>query len=671
MLKKLMKKKEEERKKKGVPLMIPVSEEREKENGAMIPLMKKCCSLPDGNGKPGQSVPLMVHESMNAEEKAGEEENVKNDDRKIHPVSAQENGSGKERGKGDTTEEALREMLEKQVETDEGWGNFDLELRLRIRKIEDTANGDECVILYGFTITLRDSGETFYREIPAKDAEKVSWIIEKTGGAARFSRNPEARTAVAQVIHDLIVMYTGADEYRYVRNGWKKTRKGWRYLIDSGFIGFPHFLAKGDVSQKFSYKANASGKKETFWRAMQMNMITPQSNIAGFLFLFTHLSMLAALFEEANAPIKFITAVIGPTNSRKTSMALCVCKVFNRDQIHTPDLSFESTMGGIEVMCSKCQDTPVIIDDFHPAMTRRKQNELNEKLEFVLRRYGDRVAKSRMTDFSPNRKAGYYPVRGGCIITGEDITGVESSLARTIVLRVEKQTVDNRCLEFYQEHPLILTSHLYDFLEYVAQKQDQIIPLIEGKFRFMRKQHHYYYPRYSEVFAQIGITAEIVAEYAVARGFSTPEEMKKWIRGIEISVEDIIQQNVLENFASNEVVTILLALQEVGVNQAIDVAEAERTRQNAIYVDAKYYYVRAQTLQEIVVKYCARLGIQSPELNSKRLVNMLEDKGVLYTHKGKNTTRKTHMLPGKSVDKRRYIFIRRQEMEKQIENSEL
>ena len=264
MLKKLMKKKEEERKKKGVPLMIPVSEEREKENGAMIPLMKKCCSLPDGNGKPGQSVPLMVHESMNAEEKAGEEENVKNDDRKIHPVSAQENGSGKERGKGDTTEEALREMLEKQVETDEGWGNFDLELLRRIRKIEETASGDESSILYRFEVKIRNSDETYFAEIPAKDAEKVSWIVDKTGGAAWFSRDPRAKSAVEKVIHAQIKAYTGVEESRYPRNGWKKLRNRWFYLTDFGFIGLLHTQAQGDIDQKFLYAPYQAGKKQTF-----------------------------------------------------------------------------------------------------------------------------------------------------------------------------------------------------------------------------------------------------------------------------------------------------------------------------------------------------------------------------------------------------------------------
>lgn len=564
----------------------------------------------------------------------------------------------------------LAEILEAKEES-EGWGNFDLELLRRIRKIEETASGDNSSILYRFKIKIRNSDEAYFPEVPAKDAEKVSWIVDKTGGAAWFSRDPRAKTAVEKVIHAQIKAYTGIEESRYPRNGWKKLRNRWFYLTDFGFIGLLHTQAQGDIDQKFLYAPYQAGKKQTFLEALEMTTITQNSSTAMFLFLFTHLSMQAALFEEAGAPIKFITAVIGPTNSRKTSMALCLSKVFNRDQIHTPELSFESTMGGIEVMCSQCQDTPVIIDDFHPAMTRKKQNELNEKLEFVLRRYGDRVAKNRMTDFSPNKKAGYYPVRGGCIITGEDIMGVESSLARTIVLRVEKNTVDNRRLAFYQDHPLILSSHLYDFIKYITDEQERIIPQIAEKFKTKRSSHTYFYPRYSEVFAQMVITAELIAEYAVARGFLDPQEMKKWVDYVEISVDQIIHQNVQNNFAENEAVTILNALQEaVAISPAINVSDAEKTKLNVVYMDDKYYYVRAQMLQEIVNKYCARLGIRSPELNSKRLVNILEDKGILYVYEGKNETRKTHMLPGKSLDKRRYMFIRRKEMEILIENSE-
>lgn len=564
----------------------------------------------------------------------------------------------------------LAEILEEK-EASEGWGNFDLELLQRIRKIEETASGDKSSILYRFEVKIRNSDETYSAEIPAKDVEKVSWIVDKTGGAAWFSRDKRAKSAVEKVIHGQIKAYTGVEKLKYPRNGWKKLRNGWFYLTDFGFIGLLQTQAQGDTDQKFLYASHHAGKKQTFLEALEMTTITQNSSTAMFLFLFTHLSMMAALFEEAGAPIKFITAVIGPTNSRKTSMALCLSKVFNRDQIHTPELSFESTMGGIEVMCSQCQDTPVIIDDFHPALTRKKQNELNEKLEFVLRRYGDRVAKKRMTDFSPNKKAGYYPVRGGCIITGEDITGVESSLARTIVLRVEKNTVDNRRLAFYQDHPLILSSHLYDFIKYITDEQERIIPLIEENFKTKRSNHTYFYPRYSEVYAQMGITAELIAEYAVARGFSTPQEMQEWVNFVEISVDQIIHQNVQNNFAENEAITILTALREmVSTYPAINVSDAEKTKQNAVYMDDKYYYVRAQMLLEIVNKYCARLGMRSPELNSKRLANILEDKGVLYVYEGKNETRKTHMLPGKSLDKRRYMFIRRKEMEILIENSE-
>lgn len=564
----------------------------------------------------------------------------------------------------------LAEILEEK-EASEGWGNFDLELLRRIRKIEESASGDKSSILYRFEVKIRNSDETYSAEIPAKDVEKVSWIVDKTGGAAWFSRDPRAKSAVEKVIHGQIKAYIGVEELRYPRNGWKKLQNRWFYLTDFGFIGLLYIQAQGDVNQKFLYASKQVGERKTFQQAMEMTTITQNSSAATFLFLFTHLSMLAALFEDAGAPIKFITAVIGPTNSRKTSMALCLSKVFNREQIHTPELSFESTMGGIEVMCSQCQDTPVIIDDFHPAMTRKKQNELNEKLEFVLRRYGDRVAKNRMTDFSANKKAGYYPVRGGCIITGEDITGVESSLARTIVLRVEKRTVDNQRLAFYQDHPLILTSHLYDFIKFVTDEQERIIPQIAEKFKTKRSSHTYFYPRYSEVSAQIRITAELIAEYAVARGFLNSQEMQMWVDSVEMSVDQTIRQNVQNNFAENEAVSILNALQEaVAISPAINVSDAEKTKLNAIYEDERYYYVRAQMLQEIVNKYCARLGMRIPELNSKRLVNILEDKGILYVYEGKSETRKTHMLPGKSLDKRRYMFIRRKEMAALLENSE-
>lgn len=571
--------------------------------------------------------------------------------------------------KGENQNDILDQILA-QKEPYEGWGNFELNLQRRIQHIEETADGEKRTVCYQFLIQVTNPDGTYCVEIPAESVENVSWIPLKTGGAARFSRDPRARKALAKIIHMQIKNYAEEDELKIHRNGWRKIEGKWRYVIDTGIIGDSHMRIRGDETQKYKYNAVLVGKKENFIAAMQMNGITPKSGVASFLFLFSHLSMLAALFDEAKAPIKFVTAIIGPTNSRKTSISLCLTKIFNREQIHTPELSFESTVGGIEVMCSRHQDTPVLIDDFHPALTKSKQRELENKLEFVLRRYGDRVAKTRMTDFAVNKRAGYYPVRGGCIITGEDITGVESSLARTIVLHVEKNTVDNEKLRFYQENPLILTSHVYDFIAYITNIQEKTIFELEEKFKKIRSEKTYFYPRYAEVYAQMFLTARLITEYALSRGFMSMNSSKMWLHDISIILDDIIKQNVLENFARNQITLILQAVQEEIYNRPpINICNAGKIEEG-IFFDSEYYYVRAQVLCNIVQNFTSRFRLPSVGLNPRRLVNILSEKNLIYVRKSGNAMRKTHMLPGNSKDARRYIWLSRSETEKYLKNVE-
>ena len=195
-----------------------------------------------------------------------------------------------------------------------------------------------------------------------------------------------------ELIHSLIDSQVD-EQIIFTENGWTRIENNWCYVIDTGIIGLNQKKYIGDANHSFIFDNRNVGKQAIFEAAINMIEMCHDKTITLPLFLFTHLGSLSKLFELANVPIKGVMAIIGTTNSRKTSMALCMTKTFGRENITIPEISFESTEGGIEVESSKHADSVLLIDDFHPTTSKKNFNKLMKTLEFILRRYGDRTTK--------------------------------------------------------------------------------------------------------------------------------------------------------------------------------------------------------------------------------------------------------------------------------------
>ena len=358
----------------------------------------------------------------------------------------------------------------------EVFGNFTVKMH---RKIRYTDKKGTAVTYYKMEI-ITSSGESFLGIVAGSQLDDLNWIKEISGGAAYFSTIKNARKQVLDLIHSLVDSNV-EEKIVFTENGWTRIGSIWCYVIDSGIIGLNQTKYSGDANHPFIYDNRNVGKKTTFETTIKMIEICDDRSITLPLFLFTHLGSLCKLFELANVPLKGVMAIIGTTNSRKTSMALCMTKTFGRENITIPEISFESTEGGIEVESSKHADSVLLIDDFHPTTSKKNFNKLMKTLEFILRRYGDRTIKKRMTDFSPNKTAGCYDVNGVCVITGEDIGGVQSSLTRVLILEVDKFSVKNDVLGYYQNNPLFLNTHMYDFISYVTCNFEKIVSFIKKR----------------------------------------------------------------------------------------------------------------------------------------------------------------------------------------------
>lgn len=438
---------------------------------------------------------------------------------------------------------------------------------------------------------------------------------------------------------------------------------GWRFVYANGMIGENNQLIHTGVdSHSLDLRSQFMGSPDCFHQALQMQHICKDSRTSSELFLFVHASVLSTLFEKAGFPIHFVFAIAGVTNSRKTSLTLALAKIFNRKRLNADAEFATATMNGIEKALGQYHDGVVIVDDLKPSNDRYQQKTLENKLDLLLRFYGNRVAKKRMLDFCNSDKK-WFPISGCCVITMEAVNAVLSSLSRMFISEIGIDTIDNKKLAFFQENYWILPTHIFDFLRWVTPKFEQIVDIIRKIFPQFRSKHEFAFPRFNEMYATFMTTAHILCSYATEKKFWLENDCSLFSMRIEslLCNEFAVMADRLKQ--SDKAIIALNALQEALMHKRLkptQLNEQSGSLRNDCYEDDNFIFIRTRALLILVNNYC-REGFNAVDIsNENELICLLERLKALdikYTPSGrKEAARK---LPRPKGNTLRYLFIRK------------
>ena len=230
------------------------------------------------------------------------------------------------------------------------------------------------------------------------------------------------------------------------------------------------------------------------------------------LFLLAHLGLMFELFKEAGYQPKFVAFLSGTTGSFKTATALCLFRTFLESKT-TAEASFRDTPTSLDLALGTAYSRVFLLDDFQPTVTSAAQRVMLEKLEYVIRLFGDGIGKNR-SNAELGRAKTFKPV-GCCLITGEDVGGSRSSLLRCLVLPIGKGDISGEKLKYFQDHPEFLWSHWYHFVEWAGHHGDAIINLIKTDFQQRRNDYAKFLhePRQVDIAATLTLTGRILLEY--------------------------------------------------------------------------------------------------------------------------------------------------------------
>lgn len=303
--------------------------------------------------------------------------------------------------------------------------------------------------------------------------------------------------------------------------GWQDVDSKLAYVTPEGVLGTNNHRIISDHGQQFGeMDPRLIGQIGPF---LDMVKLTPNSGVAAIIALYTVLGFLREIFKRAGMAPKFILFVLGPSGSQKTSLALAMTQIERTD---SPAFTMDATRSGLECGFKVYKDAIMLIDDLAPSEITEIRRKRQNNLEAITRSFGDGTGKKRNNEYlRQGQEISQYEAEGGAIITGEYYAGCASSLARNLVLNLDKGVVDLALLTKIQ-NITPLGPFMYGFLQWVEQNNTWLIDYIRKQMQEYRSsvQGKYTHARYSEYLAQLLTAADLLADYGNRTGQLSPEE---------------------------------------------------------------------------------------------------------------------------------------------------
>lgn len=550
--------------------------------------------------------------------------------------------------------------------------NFSMKLLRNKYYIIDDAKGEIWKREYVIAVTVKKLDGTlkvFTAYVPSHKVKGTEWLKEATGCFAKIPSKKEEKEEYEAIIQCCIENETVPNEIIYPTAGWRNIQNvGHRFIYAGGIIGennsLIHTAGNGntlDVNTKEVYS------QKNFFDAMGMMNICKNSAASSELLLFVHASMLSTLYEEAGFPINFVFGIVGITNSRKTSMATAVAQVFDRQKLKANAEIATSTSCGIEKILGTYKDGVVIVDDFKPGANPSQTRDMVAKLDEFVRLTGNRVPKSRMTEFMQNPEKKFFPITSSCVCTMELVQGVTSTISRMFLTEIDADSVDNICLAHYQTEKWILPTHIYAFLSWVTVNYEMVRDDIKKRFPELRSCQKFVFGRYTEMYATLMIAAEIIAKYACDRMFWNEAQRVDFL--VKINQMLISDLHLMEEKANQRDKTDVVkrALQDAFLHGKIEMYQLtpENASLNAeAYEDDTKVYARSQYVKNIVNNFCVANSEIFRVGDIAEIIDLLEKAELLDIAITKSRKERSRKLPFQKENTLRYLHIKKSEIAK-------
>ena len=404
--------------------------------------------------------------------------------------------------------------------------------------------------------------------------------------------------------------------------------------------------------KNYSFSNKCSKDDVIYLTAMLENSFAPQ-NVMLPLLAVTFLCPLNHFLKIAGYEPKFVTALIGKTGSRKSTLVALFLSFFGKFSANDLPMSFHDTANSILSNIYYLKDVLTCIDDFHPSGMFHEQ-EMKSIAQNISRFYGDRIGRARLNSKSELQSS--RPPTGNAIITAEYAPEISvSGSARYFNIELNENDVQIDELSKYQQFANndtlcgIMQLYIAWIKDVYLDDEDTFVKMLEDMFLKYRsdfinvlcKSKVKFHNRTPDMLAHLKIGFSFLLVFLNEHEQVTKSELDKFekvfdeiiLKAVSDNAEVIELENPTTKFCEK-----LRSLLDSG-RCYVEIRGADRVphQKNCLGLqDDNYYYLFADAAYSEVRKLCAEQG-EHFSISKNELLQQLRKDGILISRTNRNT----------------------------------
>lgn len=502
--------------------------------------------------------------------------------------------------------------------------------------------------------------------------ERMNWPSAKWGFDAIREVQSNVPGHIWRVAQELGREYA-KDVVVYTHTGWRRIGNSWCYLHSGGVIGDES--AQVELPQEvtgYTLPDHAESYQEAVEASLRLKDIAP-SEVTIPLLALVYLSPLNEFFRQSGCEPAFVTMLTGPTGTMKSTLAALALCHFGQFTAKSLPGDFNATRNALEGRGFALKDTLMVVDDFYPSAYRNEYAKMATTLQGLLRSYGDRSGRARMTSDIKLREV--YVPRGNLLVTSEDVPNLEQSgLARQLMLEISPGDVDKEKLSSLQGDSQLLGQAMRGYIEWLIPQADTLKDVLSEKFIDYRQRAQTGHPRLAEVVAWLRIGYEMFLDYAIFCN-AIPSDSRQIMLDEALGVFKELTSRQAETMKiDTPAFQFLSALNELLTSGQCHCIKLDdegspvggfgniKGRGFIGYADSDYYYLRPDAVMPAVIDFHKRQGIHF-SITKNMLFKQLARAGAIVETAGQERVNRT---PVKRIsgENKRYIWLKKEALDK-------
>lgn len=484
--------------------------------------------------------------------------------------------------------------------------------------------------------------------VSADEMQSMKWLLNRWGA---YGATQPKQNVLSKICHAILSTKT-VIEFRtvYLQTGWKRINGAYVFLMPNAQrqinVELPGKL------KNYSFNNKCSKDDIIYLTAMLESSFAPQIAMLPLLAV-TFLCPLNHFLKIAGYEPKFVTALIGKTGSRKSTLAALFLSFFGKFSSSDLPMSFHDTANSILSNIYYLKDVLTCIDDFHPSRMFHEQ-EMKSIAQNISRFYGDRIGRARLN--SKLELQSSRPPTGNAIITAEYAPEISvSGSARYFNIELNENDVQLDELSEYQQLAnngmlcgimqlyvdWIKDAYLNDDISFAKMLEDMFLKYRSDFINVLCKSKIKFHNRTPDMLAHLKIGFEFLLMYLNENEQITKSETDNFKKIFDEIILKTVSENAevieLENPTTKFCEKLRSLLDSGRCYVEIRGAESSPRQKNCLGLqDDNYYYLFADTAHSEVRKLCAEQG-EHFTISKNELLRQLRKDKILISRTNRNT----------------------------------